>query len=95
MTITPDDLEARPGEMSAEDTLARLRAEAALPQHEQRFVYYLHDNASQSELRENIEQCGVRLSEEAWKAIGRPFYEVALRCTVDPQGKVTIKEAIL
>lgn len=61
---------------------------------EQEFTYYMHDNYSRNERREVIEDQGVVLSEEAWENMGRPFYEIALKCVVAPDGTVTIKEAV-
>lgn len=67
---------------------------AGMTSDNQTFTYYMHDDFSRGERREHIESQGVRLSEEAWEAMGRPFYEVALRCTVTPTGEVIIEEVI-
>lgn len=61
-----------------------------MPDTPQSFTYYLHDNTSNAELREYIEEKGIVLSEEAWENMGKPFYEVGIHCEVDPQGNVTI-----
>lgn len=55
-----------------------------------RFKYYLHDSADSGERRSEMERQGVRLSEEAWANLGRPFYEITLECDVDKKGKVKI-----
>jgi hypothetical protein len=65
------------------------------PDGPQRFNYYLHDGGSQSERRDHMEGQGVRLSPEAWAAVGRPFYEVTLVCEVSPAGQVSLVEARL
>lgn len=58
------------------------------------FKYYLHDNYSHHERIKWIsEQTGLDIDPEDALAenIGRPFYEVALDCTLDTEtGKVTI-----
>lgn len=76
-----------------ERELAELKAE--LPTAPQHFKYYLHDGGDWSERREWLEGQGIRLSEEAWENFGRPFYEVTLECSVDPDGVVTLLGAKL
>jgi hypothetical protein len=56
----------------------------------QQFTYYLHDDATRGERRETLEAQGVELSEEAWEKLGRPFYEIGLKCEVDEYGVVKI-----
>lgn len=58
----------------------------------QTFFVYLHDGFNSHERREIMEEAGIVLSEEAWKNLGSPFYEVQLECEVDDQGNVTILE---
>jgi hypothetical protein len=58
------------------------------------FSYYLHDDTTSSERRDHMESRGVALTEEAWENVGRPFYEVELRCKVDDRGTVTILGAV-
>lgn len=65
------------------------------PTGPQTFKYYLHDNYTSSERREYMEKQGVRLSEDAWEDLGRPFYEVTLECEVDAQGTVSLIKASL
>jgi hypothetical protein len=56
------------------------------------FKYYMHDNANLSEIAEHIEQqAGVEISDSLMEKIGRPFYEIALNCTLDDEtGEVKI-----
>lgn len=56
----------------------------------QRFTYYLYDSRQSDERRQDIERQGVKLSEEAWENLGRPFYQIGLDCTVDDEGFVVI-----
>lgn len=56
----------------------------------QKFSYYLHDDYNSNERRNWLEKQGVKLSEEAWENLGRPFYEIGLDCEVDEKGNVKI-----
>ena len=56
----------------------------------QKFKYYLHDNCDHHERIDAIRGQGVKLSELAWEDLGNPFYEIALECEVDKNGKVKI-----
>lgn len=59
------------------------------------FTAYLHDDLERDERIESINgelsARGLTLSATAVERLGRPFYEVALNCTVDTEtGAVTI-----
>jgi hypothetical protein len=55
------------------------------------FDYYLHDNYSSAEFRDYMEDQGITLTEEVWKKVYRPFYEVGLSCEIDTEtGKIEI-----
>jgi len=58
------------------------------------FNYYLHDAANTDERRKRMENQGIKLSEEAWESLGKPFYEVGLYCEVSSDGVVRIRGVI-
>lgn len=55
-------------------------------------TYYLHDDDDGYQMREAIAEAIGRVpDEEFMKKVGRPFYEVAFRCTVDDEtGEFTV-----
>jgi len=61
------------------------------------FTEYLHGSDNWFELAEHIAtQTGVTIPEALMEKIGRPFYEVSLRCSLDMEtGAVTLIEAKL
>jgi hypothetical protein len=87
------ELRPRPGETAQEAVdrvIAAVRANPDLLQAEEppppivEFDYYLHDSYSRSEFQDYLEEkTGFRPSDELMERIGRPFYEVTLRCTLD------------
>lgn len=59
------------------------------------FTHYLHDDKEQWNLRQTISDAlGREVDDEFMDRVGRPFYEVALDCTVDDEtGEVRIVSA--
>lgn len=51
------------------------------------FTYYLHDTAESSELREHIDReiWPLTVDDDLMGKIGRPFYEITLKCTLDTE----------
>lgn len=47
------------------------------------FTYYLHENDHREGLDWALSQAGVKLTDELYEKIGRPFYEVTLSCELD------------
>lgn len=59
------------------------------------FKHYLHDDEFSS-LQWSLGQVGVKLTDELYDKVGKPFYEVTLTCELDLEtGEVTILEADL
>jgi hypothetical protein len=59
------------------------------------FTYYLHDLSTTDErMAEIAESAGIQIDDTLAQKIGRPFYEVAVDCTLDTDtGAVTINGA--
>jgi hypothetical protein len=56
-----------------------------------KFDYYLHESDHFDGLEWALGKVGVKLTEDLYEKIGRPFYEVELKCELDVNtGEVTI-----
>jgi hypothetical protein len=59
------------------------------------FDYYMHDSYEHTERIEQIaESAGISIDDDLADKIGKPFYEIALSCTLDTEtGEVEITGA--
>ncbi len=61
-----------------------------------KFKYYLHESDHFSGLEWALQRVGVKLTEDLYEKIGKPFYEVILECELDLEtGEVKLLDAKL